>query len=198
MVYCLPFPQREVVTRLVCTEPETNILKVMLYPKYLSQKALKIYKHYSCWLGRELTCKKEKGQRFSSSINRSCCSISVCEKRVQLMSLVHWSEVFPHTQHILGKLITWIPPPKARGLLQRLPLKTREKEVVWRTSCLSLSTSHKRNRICHPTGVSPNTPQHCRSRSWQVSSYHCLPFLCFPSSHKESYFTGETVPLRVH
>lgn len=51
MVHCLPFsPDGSLldVTHLVCTEPETNIIKVMLDHKYLSQKALKICKHYSC------------------------------------------------------------------------------------------------------------------------------------------------------
>lgn len=51
MILCLPFSPDGIlldVTHLVHREPETNILKVMLYYKFLSQKSLKTCKHYSC------------------------------------------------------------------------------------------------------------------------------------------------------
>lgn len=62
------------ITHLVCREPETNILRVMLYCKYLSQKSLKTCKHYSCWLGRVLLCKKEKENRFPLLLTHSAVS----------------------------------------------------------------------------------------------------------------------------
>lgn len=77
MMLCLPFSPDGIlldVTHLACREPETNISRVMLYYKYLSQKPLKICKHYSCWLGRDLPCKKEKENRFSLLLTHSAVS----------------------------------------------------------------------------------------------------------------------------
>ena len=138
MVHCLPFsPDGSLldVTCLVCTEPETNILKVMLYPKYLSQKALKICKRYSCWLGGHLVRKKEKEDRFSSSINRSCCSISACIKAFSAGESEFTAVIRIHS--IFGTLTTWMHSSKAQGPLQRVPLKAGEKAAVWRRSCTS-------------------------------------------------------------
>lgn len=76
MIPCLPFsPDGTLldVTHSVCRGPETNILRVMLYYKYLSQKSLKTCKHYSCWLGRAPP-HKEKENIFSS-INTLCTFI---------------------------------------------------------------------------------------------------------------------------
>lgn len=80
MILCLPFSPDGIlfdVTHLVCREPETNILKVILYYKYLSQKSLKTCKHYSCWLGRVLPCKKEKENRFSLLLTHSAVSYTL-------------------------------------------------------------------------------------------------------------------------
>lgn len=51
VILCLPFPPDGIlldIIHLVCREPETSILGVVLYYKYRSQKPLKICKYYSC------------------------------------------------------------------------------------------------------------------------------------------------------
>lgn len=110
------------------------------------------------------------------------------------LSSLKWCILHIH-YFFFWKLATWMHSFKARGLLQRLPLKMKKRHLCEGEAVFPSRLPAKGTVICHPTAVSPNRPQHCQPWSRQMSSYHCLPFLCFPWSHQKSYFIRWDCPI---